>query len=87
MAEGHFKAAAALEEGMGTPAFVAHTRYWHAWMLARRGATGDARRARSLLREVRAVALDLDLTGLERQSASLTPVVDRVDAAAVGGGP
>ena len=33
MAEGHFKAAAALEEGMGTPAFVAHTRYWHAWML------------------------------------------------------
>lgn len=70
-ADAHFAAAEAVHERLGAPAWLARTRVaWARMLLVRRG-TGDADRARALLDQARATAVDLQLAAIERRAAAV----------------
>ena len=70
-AESHFEAAAAMDERMGAPTWLARTHLeWARMLLARRGA-GDAERARELLGQALATARELGLGAVERRAVAL----------------
>ena len=71
LAEEHFVRAAADQERIGAPAYLARTRLEWARTLLRRGRTADETRARTLLTEASAVAGELGLVGVEREAAAL----------------
>jgi len=70
-AERHFAAAAATEERIGAPAWLARTRLEWAWMLVVRDAPGDLRRATDLLNLALATARGLGIATVERRAAAL----------------
>jgi tetratricopeptide (TPR) repeat protein len=70
-AEGHFQAAADRQLRLGTPAWLAHTRYEWARMLLARRASGDMEQAREMLGQALSTARDLGLGNVERRTAAL----------------
>jgi class 3 adenylate cyclase/tetratricopeptide (TPR) repeat protein len=70
-AEERFAAAAATEERIGAPAWLARTRLEWARMLLARRASGDAERARGLLGQALATARELGLAGIEQRAVPL----------------
>jgi tetratricopeptide (TPR) repeat protein len=70
-ADAHFGTAAATEERIGAPAWLARTRLEWARMLHTRGAPGDAERAGELLRLALAAARELGLGNVERRAVAL----------------
>jgi DNA-binding CsgD family transcriptional regulator len=82
-AERHFTVALDLNERMGTPVWLAHTRYQHARMLLARGQPGEERRARELLTHARATASRIGMAALLRRIDQLeAPQVPAAPAAA-----
>ncbi len=70
-AEAHFQATADKQLRMGTPAWLARTRYEWARMLMSRRASGDMEQARELLGQTLATARDLGLANIERRTVAL----------------
>lgn len=70
-AERHFTVALDLNERMGTPVWLAHTRYQYAQMLLARGQPGDERRARELLAHAHAMASRIGMAALLRRIGEL----------------
>jgi class 3 adenylate cyclase len=70
-AEARFAAAAATEERIGAPAWLARTRLDWARMLTIRRQPADATRARQLLGQALATARELGLANVERQAVAL----------------
>jgi class 3 adenylate cyclase/tetratricopeptide (TPR) repeat protein len=66
-----FASAAAVNERIGAPTWLARTRLEWARMLLRRGATGDAERARELLGRALDSARELGLANVERRAVEL----------------
>jgi hypothetical protein len=70
-AEEHFAGAVDLHHRAGSRGWVARTRLEWARMLLQRADTGDAARARELLDQALAAAVDLGLGAVERQARAL----------------
>jgi tetratricopeptide (TPR) repeat protein len=70
-ADAHFTAAAATNERVGAPTWLARTRLEWARMLLVRRQTGDAERARELLRQALTTARELGLGNVERRAMAL----------------
>ena len=64
-ADGHFRRAIEIQERIGRPPTLVHTRLEWARMLLRRDGPGDAQQARVLLETARPHARELGLTGIE----------------------
>jgi class 3 adenylate cyclase len=70
-AESHFQATSSRQLRLGTPAWLARTRFeWARMLLARRGA-GDEEQARELLSQTLGTARELGLANLERRTVGL----------------
>jgi predicted ATPase/class 3 adenylate cyclase len=70
-AEAHFQATASRQLGLGTPIWLAHTRFEWARMLLARRAPGDEEQSRELLGEVLATAREFGLANVERRTVAL----------------
>jgi hypothetical protein len=70
-AESEFAHAAAIEERIGAPTWLARTRTEWARALLRQSGPGDCERARDLLTRALAAARDLGLPRLEAQAGTL----------------
>ena len=70
-AEAHFQATVDRQLRLGTPAWLAHTRYEWARMLLARRAPGDEEQARELLGQALATARELGLSNVERRTVAL----------------
>lgn len=86
-AEAHFADAAAVHARMNAPAFLARTRLEWACTLLARGGPGDGERARTLLGQALATALDLGLGTVERRAGALLREAGDRERAAGQGGP
>jgi predicted ATPase/class 3 adenylate cyclase/DNA-binding CsgD family transcriptional regulator len=71
-ADYHFKAALAMNAGMGAKPLLAHTQHDYAAILLARGYSGDQQKATALLDEALATARDLGMCALEER------IVDRI---------
>ena len=67
----HFHAAAALEERMSAPTWLARTHLEWARMLLTRNEAGDADQARDLLAQALTAARELGLATIERSALAL----------------
>ena len=74
-AEAQFAAATDLHGRIGAPCWLARTRLEWARMLMRRGGPGDTGRARELLDQALATAMDLRLANVERHARALLNAV------------
>ena len=70
-AEAHFRAAVERQLRLGTPAWLAHTRFEWARMLLARRTPGDEDQARELLDQALAAARDLGMANVERRTVAL----------------
>jgi class 3 adenylate cyclase/tetratricopeptide (TPR) repeat protein len=70
-ADAHFQATADRQLRIGTPTWLAHTRYEWARMLLARRAPGDGEQARELLGQAVATARELGLGNVERRALAL----------------
>jgi class 3 adenylate cyclase len=70
-AEAHFQATTSRQLHLGTPIWLAHTRFEWARMLLARRAPGDVEQARQLSGEALATARELGLANVERRTVAL----------------
>lgn len=70
-AEAHFRAATEKQIRLGTPIWLAHTRYEWARMLIARHAPGDTEKAREMLGQALATARELGSANVERRTVAL----------------
>jgi hypothetical protein len=70
-AEGDFRAAEAMHERMGAPAWLTRTRMHWGSALLRRGRAGDTQRAVTLFEQALATAVEFALPAVERRARSL----------------
>ena len=70
-AEAHFRATATRQLHLGTPAWLAHTRFEWARMLLTRRAPDDVEQAQELLNQALATARELGLANVERRTVAL----------------
>jgi DNA-binding NarL/FixJ family response regulator len=75
-AERHFEAALVLNGRLGSPTWLAHTRYEYARMLLRRDGPGDSARAHGLLEEARRSAAAAGMEALATRIGALLPGAD-----------
>ena len=74
-AEELFVEAIGVHDAMQSPPFVARSKMGYAGVLIRRGASEDLENAKSLARDVRAIAQELGMAGLESQAQQLLKLV------------
>ena len=70
-ADGHFREAAAVNERLAVPTWLARPRLEWAQMLHQRNGPGDDEHAAQLLSQALATAVDLGLGGVERRARAL----------------
>jgi len=79
-AEGHFAAAAVIEERFGAPLFLARTRTGWAGMLIARGRPEDRDRAQHMLEQAEETAAQLEAQGITREAAQCRATLAAIDA-------
>ncbi len=79
-AEGHFAAAAEIEERFGAPLFLARTRTGWAGMLIAHGRPEDGERAQHMLEQAEEIAAQLGAHGITREAAQCRATLAAIDA-------
>ena len=79
-AEGHFAAAAEIEERFGAPLFLARTRTGWAGMLIAHGRPEDRDRAQHMLEQAEETAAQLGAQGITREAAQCRATLAAIDA-------